>query len=121
VISENARVLDAVSALQAHDFTKLGRLFFESHASMKADYEISVPEMDLLVELCLKHTDVFGARLTGGGFGGSVVALVRPGYAQKIGEKVAKKYHFRSGRTARVLVPEQRAVASHAPTFHALS
>jgi galactokinase len=77
VISEDARVLAAGTALHRADFTAFGRLMNESHASMRDDFEISAPEVDTMVELALAFGgSVYGARMTGGGFGGSTVNLV---------------------------------------------
>jgi galactokinase len=112
VITENARVLEAVGALQNKDMAKLGRLFSESHSSMRDDYEVSVPEIDLLVELAERCDGVFGARLTGGGFGGSIVALVKPAFAAQTGESVRCEYFQRTKREARVLVPENPLVST---------
>ena len=105
VITENARVLQACDALRCGDLHRLGRLFSASHASMRDDYEVSVPLVDLLVDLTESHADVFGARMTGGGFGGAIVAAVAAGRAGAIGEAVTEAYHERSGRQAEVMVP----------------
>jgi galactokinase len=75
VVSENARVLQAVSALERGDAAMLGSLFNASHASMRDDFEVSIPEIDAIVARALGQDVVYGARLTGGGFGGSVVCL----------------------------------------------
>ena len=75
VVTETERVRLAVRAMEANDFTELGRLFVDSHASMRDDYEISCPELDLAVTACLE-AGALGARMTGGGFGGSAIALV---------------------------------------------
>jgi galactokinase len=74
VVEENARVLAFAAALEAGDLAACGRLMTESHASQRDLFEVSVPEVDALVERCLAG-GALGARLTGGGFGGSVVAL----------------------------------------------
>ena len=78
VVTEDARVLAAVSALRRGDVRELGRLFVESHASMRDDFEVSIPEIDRMVEIACATRGVFGARLTGGGFGGSIVVLCAP-------------------------------------------
>lgn len=78
VVSENSRVLAAVEALQTGDVAGFGRLMTESHWSLARDYEVSTPALDRLVESALAHGAV-GARLTGAGFGGCVVALAHPG------------------------------------------
>ena len=75
VVTENARVLRTVAALGAGDCAGVGRLFAESHSSMRDDFEISIPAIDTLVQLAAGVQGVYGARLTGGGFGGSIVAL----------------------------------------------
>lgn len=75
VVTENRRVLEGVEALKAGDTESFGRLMDESHRSQRDDYQVSIPEIDALVESA-KHRGAIGARLTGGGFGGSIVALV---------------------------------------------
>jgi galactokinase len=75
VISENARVLEAAGALRSEDYAAFGRLMYASHASLRDDYEVSVPELDCFVELS-KAAGAPGARLTGAGFGGCAIALV---------------------------------------------
>ncbi|MFQ6038503.1 MAG: galactokinase, partial [Candidatus Aminicenantales bacterium] len=77
VISENHRVLEAASALERDDFQRLGELLFLSHESLRDDYEVSCPELDLLYEVARRNPGCLGARLTGAGFGGSGIALVR--------------------------------------------
>ena len=108
VVTEDDRVLVAVDALRAGDVETLGRLFYASHESMRDDYEVSIPEIDLLVELARATPDVFGARLTGGGFCGSVVALARPGRGRATAEAIASAYAAKSGRVATILVPSSR-------------
>jgi len=75
VVTETERVRLSVHAMEANDFAELGRLFVDSHASMRDDYEISCPELDLTVVTALE-AGALGARMTGGGFGGSAIALV---------------------------------------------
>ncbi|MEO8263479.1 MAG: galactokinase [Pseudolysinimonas sp.] len=75
VVTENQRVLDAVAALRAHDHAALGELLDASHRSMRDDFEISTPELDLAVEIA-RENGALGARMTGGGFGGAAIALV---------------------------------------------
>ena len=74
VVSENARVLEFVAALKAGATSELGPILLAGHASLRDDFRVSTPELDLLVELFMEH-DAIGARLTGAGFGGCVVAL----------------------------------------------
>lgn len=84
VVTENARVLAAVTACKDGDVRRLGVLFAESHRSMRQDFEVSVPEVDDLVERASALDAVFGARLTGGGFGGSIVCLVARGRSNEV-------------------------------------
>ncbi|WP_437870757.1 galactokinase [Sorangium sp. So ce363] len=104
VVTENARVLAAVAALRAGDLGRLGELFDASHRSMRDDFEVSVPAVDDLVESARAQPDVFGARLTGGGFGGAIVALVKRGRAASVGRAVVEAYARTPGRRATVLV-----------------
>jgi len=105
VVTEDERVLEAVAAMRAGDLPRLGELFYASHASMRDDYVVSVPEVDLIVELARAEPDVYGARLTGGGFGGSVVMLAKEGSARAVAQRVAARYAQQSARTPTVLVP----------------
>jgi galactokinase len=105
VVTENQRVVDAKAAMEAGDAVALGTLFNGSHASQRDDYEVSVPEIDLLVALAQAEPAVYGARLTGGGFGGSIVALVREGEATAVAARIVEAYRDRAGRAATVLVP----------------
>jgi galactokinase len=79
VVSENRRVLDFAAALRAGDLAEAGRLMDESHRSLSTDYESSTPEVDALCAELRAQPGVLGARITGGGWGGCVVAMVRPG------------------------------------------
>ena len=105
VVTEDARVQAAVTALESGDLERLGQLFGESHASMRDDFEVSVPDVDALVEIAQADAAVFGARLTGGGFGGSIVALARAGSGGVVAARIAQAYAQRSGRQPTVLVP----------------
>ena len=105
VLTEDERVLESIAALDQSDLSRLGELFLASHISMRDDFEVSVPEVDLLVELAQADPDVYGARMTGGGFGGSVVMLAKLGQGSAAGERIARLYGERSGRTPRLLVP----------------
>ncbi len=76
VITENMRVLQGVEALEQQDFVTFGQLMYASHRSLRDDYEVSTPELDAFVEIAIQSS-VLGARLTGAGFGGCAIALVR--------------------------------------------
>ena len=79
VVTENQRVLQCVDALRDGDLAEAGRLLTASHVSLRDDYEVSTPELDSAVQDLLDTPGVYGARLTGAGFGGCVIALTRPG------------------------------------------
>ena len=111
VVTEDQRVLDAVAALESGDVAGLGELFFASHASMRDDFDVSVPQVDLLVELARAEPDIYGARMTGGGFGGAVVMLARRDTGRAVGERIARSYAERSGRQPTVLVPVQSPIS----------
>jgi galactokinase len=102
VITEDNRVLEALQGVSAERF---GELMNASHASLRDDYEVSVPALDTLVAMLQETPGVFGARLTGAGFGGACVALVAAGKGEAISRDVIEKYK-RSGYTGRILVPE---------------
>jgi galactokinase len=109
VVTENDRVLAAVQAMEGEgegeDLAGLGELFYASHRSMRDDYEISIPEIDALVDLAREDPDIFGARLTGGGFGGSVVMLAKRGAAAAAAPRIAALYAKKTGKTPTILVP----------------
>ena len=105
VITENQRVQEAVAALRAADATTVGRLMDASHASMRDDYQTSTPEIDTLVDIARAQPGVFGARLTGGGFGGAIVALVERGHAVNLSRRIAGEYEGQTGLVATVIVP----------------
>ncbi|HVT19400.1 MAG TPA: galactokinase family protein [Thermoanaerobaculia bacterium] len=105
VISENARVLAAVRAMRHQDAPLLGKLLYDSHRSLAEDFAVSLPELDLLVELARGDPDVLGARLTGGGFGGAVLALTRQGAARAAGNRLVALYGWRTSRAATLLLP----------------
>lgn len=105
VISENQRVHEAAAALRSGDSARLGELFYASHHSMQYDFEVSVPEIDLLVALGAGDPAILGARLTGGGFGGSVVMLARTGADRQAAARIATTYAARTGQTPLILVP----------------
>lgn len=104
VVTENARVLAFVAALRSGDVASLGGLLAESHASLRDDYEVSTPELDLLVELAAGMEGVIGARLTGAGFGGCTVNLIRESAVPDIEPAVLRPYRERTGLEAEVHV-----------------
>ena len=98
VVTENQRVLDAVEALKHNDLTKLGELMGQSHESMRDDFEITVPQIDYLVELAqLVIGKTGGARMTGGGFGGCIVALAPHDKVEEVRKIIANNYEKQTG------------------------
>jgi galactokinase len=104
VVTEDARVLEAVEALRDGDLARLGRLFDASHESQRDDFDVSVPAVEALVRAARAHDAVYGARLTGGGFGGSVVILARHAAGADVGRRVAREVSSEAPN-ARLVVP----------------
>ncbi len=104
VVTENERTLNAAAALERADLVSFGRLMNESHVSMRDDYQISVPEIDLLTELACAVPGCYGSRLTGGGFGGSTVSLVTISAVDRFVAEVGTRYKAETGRDADLLV-----------------
>jgi galactokinase len=111
VVSENARVGQAVAAMRSGDTVQLKAFTAASHASLRDDYEVSCPELDVLVDLALPLPYCHGARLTGAGFGGSTVNLVETDAVETFSTTVASGYQQRSGRAAVIYVFEPSAGA----------
>lgn len=105
VITENARVLATVSAFNDGDVSTAGMLLSASHASLRDDFEVSTPDVDRLVELAIAERDILGARMTGGGFGGAVVALCRRPYGAAAAAHVIDAYRALTNRDGAVLLP----------------
>jgi galactokinase len=103
VITEIQRCLDAAEALVAGDYEKMGRLMMASHASLRDDYEVSCEELDFMSEQAMTVKGVYGARMTGGGFGGSAVALCRPGAVEPLREHIAGVYKAKFGIDADII------------------
>jgi galactokinase len=106
VVTENQRVLAAAQALQSGDTELFGHLMYESHASLRSDYEVSCQELDLLVDLASSRSGVYGARMTGGGFGGCTVNLLRSDSADQFQAEIATTYKEKTGITPEIYVCE---------------
>ncbi|MCX5010504.1 galactokinase [Streptomyces sp. NBC_00555] len=102
VVTENARVTEAVSRLREGDVAALGPILTTGHASLRDDYRVSCPETDLAVTAAL-GAGALGARMTGGGFGGSVIALVEAGRESAVGESVTAAFGAAGHRLPRIL------------------
>jgi galactokinase len=102
VVSENARVLEAAEALQRGDLGRLGALMNASHESLRTDYEVSSPELDLMVAIAQSGDGVYGARMTGGGFGGCTVNLIDAAAEDAFRERITGEYASATGIAAEV-------------------
>ena len=116
VVHESQRVLDAVSALERNDIRAFGELMFQSHISLRDLYEVSSKELDAVVDITRGETGVYGARMTGAGFGGCAIALVQDEHAQALAQKVQAEYPRRTGRTPKVYA----CVASDGASWRAM-
>ncbi|MFN5058328.1 MAG: galactokinase [Chloroflexota bacterium] len=106
VISENERVIAGVSTLQAGNVAEFGRLMNASHASLRDDYAVSIPEMDALVAAAQRVSGCYGSRLTGAGFGGCTVSLVANDAVERFRHEVAAAYLANTGRSATIYVTQ---------------
>lgn len=97
IITENARTLAAVDAFKLGDLAALGKLMYASHESLRDDYEVSCRELDLLVEIAKNCTGVYGARMTGGGFGGCTVNLVATASVENFIATINQSYERETG------------------------
>ena len=104
IITENDRTLQAAEAMRRGDAAGLGRLMDASHASLRDDFEVSSHELNVMVELARKHAACFGARMTGAGFGGCAVALVRAETARGFAADITAQYQAASGLAPSVYV-----------------
>jgi galactokinase len=104
VVSENARVIVARSALERGDPELFGRLMRESHRSLRDDYEVSCPEVDTLVELACEQDGVYGSRITGGGFGGCTISLVQRSQVEEFGRSLAQRYERATGTKSDIYI-----------------
>ena len=112
VITENDRTLEAADALRTNDLKRMGELMAQSHASMRDDFEITVFEVDTLVEIVKSVIgEQGGVRMTGGGFGGCIVALVPPALVDKVMEAVESQYHAATGLKESIYVCQAKSGA----------
>jgi galactokinase len=120
VITENERTLKARDAMLNGDAVELGQLMLASHASLRDDFEVSSDALNAIVESALKHPACYGARMTGAGFGGCAVALVRADAAQDFAEKVKTAYQTRMNLTPNIYICTAtngaEVIASDSPT-----
>jgi galactokinase len=102
VVDEMLRVADAAVALEAGDLEAFGMLVTRSHGSSRDNYQVSCPELDFMVEQAVSQDGVFGARLTGAGFGGCAMALARPGSFEELATPILAGYEERFGLRAEI-------------------
>lgn len=112
IITENERTLQAAEALKKNDLSAFGKLMWQSHESLKNDYEVSCRELDLMVKIAQETNGVLGARMTGGGFGGSTVNLVERKNLGRFKEKIRSEYQRQTEIKPAILVSEASAGAS---------
>lgn len=119
IITENERVQLFVRAAQVGDLERMGQLFYESHVSMQHDYEITCAEIDFLVQIAMGHHGCYGSRMTGGGFGGCTVNLLRPDAVEHFQQVVTDAYRERFNLTPQFIRcnPSDGAVASQDGTL----
>jgi galactokinase len=120
VIRENERTLQAAAALAAGNAVEMGKLMSESHASLRDDYEVSCSELDLLVEIAKAQAGVLGARMTGGGFGGCTVNLVKRRETASFQAKLSRDYFAATGLTPDVFAAIAADGARELPDCHFL-
>ncbi len=112
VISENQRTVEAAAALGKRLYEQMGQLMVQSHNSLRDDYQVSVRELDFLVEQAMKIKGVYGARMTGGGFGGCIVALVQPRSVEHLLQSLETEYEANFNRKPVGFVTTATAAAS---------
>lgn len=116
VVSEIARTVDAANAVGESDWEQLGKLMDASHTSLRYDFQVSCPELDMLVEIANQmgpDAGVFGARMTGGGFGGCAVMLVDSARDQQVMDQVLLRYRDLTGRVAEAFLTRPASGAQH--------
>ena len=106
VVKENGRVHLAAKALNSGDLKKFGRLMYASHQSLRELYEVSGKELDAVVDFCQNYPHVIGARMTGAGFGGCAIALLKKGYEADFAKELTADYVAKIGYAAAIYVHE---------------
>ncbi len=109
VISENQRVLEAVAAMRRGDAAKLGSLMNESHLSLRDDFAVSSPELDVMVAIAQAQPGCYGARMTGAGFGGCAVALVRGDTAVTFAQTTTRQYQQKTNLKPNIYICQAAA------------
>ena len=113
VVTEIKRTVDAIGALRAGEYREFGQLMYGSHASLRDDYEVTCRELDIVVDAASDCGGVYGARMTGGGFGGCAIILAEADRAKLVTETIQKRFFTHFGRACPVFAT--RAVAGAGP------
>ena len=104
VVSENHRTLRAVQALHDNNIIEFGKLLYASHLSLRDDFEVSSDGLNCIVEVAMQSSSCLGARMTGAGFGGCAIALIKEGTSQQFSEELTEKYRIKTNLTPEVYV-----------------
>jgi len=120
VVTEDARVGRYVAASAQGDLALMGKLLVESHRSLQHDYEVSCAELDFLVDTALAIDGVLGSRMTGGGFGGCTVTMLRPDAVTRFGEEIARAYQRQFHMTPQIYACQPSAGAAEVSDFAAI-
>ena len=112
VVSEIARTREAAALLGRRDYDEFGEKMLQSHASLRDDYQVSTPELDFLSSEAMKVKGVYGARMTGGGFGGCIVALAQPRSVDALKEHLGKTYQHKFKTSPEIYVTTAAAGVS---------
>jgi galactokinase len=115
VITENERVFKTASALRTGDMQTVGTLIAASHKSLRDDYEVSCAELDLMVDIAAKQMGAYGARMTGGGFGGCTINLVERADAAEFKDHVATAYYSATGKRPDIFICDASQGAEQIP------
>jgi len=118
VITENERTLEAATAMRGNDAHRLGELMTQSHESLKRDFEVTTPELDSIVRIASAEDGCFGARMTGAGFGGCAVALVRSNATEHFVASVSERYRNETGLEPALYVCKPSEGATVVSTLH---
>ena len=97
VLGENERVMQMADALHNNDVQAIGDLLYQSHEGLRREYEVTVPEIDLLIDLAQKESGVLGARMVGGGFGGCTLNLVKYDEKEALVQRISKAFLAETG------------------------
>lgn len=118
VVTENARTLAAAAALRASNWSEMGRLMSASHVSLRDDYEVSCPELDVAAEAASAQPGVFGSRMTGGGFGGCTVTLLRVDAVERVSRAVQAAFSARGWKAPELFASRAGQGARHESSTH---